>query len=327
MDTDSGSVIYSHQSFENGAYAIWKQKYTGECYVVIRGTHSLADFMVDAQVAEFYDNEVGIYVHLGVRKRTDFILNDIGDRLKVCNNDIIITGHSLGAAVAHYLFLRYVYYHYYSWDLKDKAKKFKAVMFGAPQLLSRPNDQVLKNQEYCINWYKYGRDAVTELISRVKSSRVLKAFMFLFKPLVHKKNLPFVNILPNAYDRVKKARYGNYIPGNAYHLSSDGSKVPLNSYYRITAGLSIADHINLDKVVDILTKGVWAETPKFLNFKKNSNEEETLKEEKNSVNLISEDEVTINSARSFCINVNDEYYDLEYEDNETTLYVRKDNST
>ena len=40
MDTDSGSVIYSHQSFENGAYAIWKQKYTGECYVVIRGTHS-----------------------------------------------------------------------------------------------------------------------------------------------------------------------------------------------------------------------------------------------------------------------------------------------
>ena len=143
MDTDSGSI--------------WKQKYTGECYVVIRGTHSLADFMVDAQVAEFYDNEVGIYVHLGVRKRTDFILNDIGDRLKVCNNDIIITGHSLGAAVAHYLFLRYVYYHYYSWDLKDKAKKFKAVMFGAPQLLSRPNDQVLKNQEYCINWYKYGR--------------------------------------------------------------------------------------------------------------------------------------------------------------------------
>ena len=79
--------------------------------------------------------------------------------------------------------------------------------------------------------------------------------------------------------------------------------------------------------MDILTKGVWAETPKFLNFKKNSNEEETLKEEKNSVNLISEDEVTINSARSFCINVNDEYYDLEYEDNETTLYVRKDNST
>ena len=133
--------------------------------------------------------------------------------------------------------------------------------------------------------------------------------------------------MPNAYDRVKKARYGNYIPGNAYHLSSDGSKVPLNSYYRITAGLSIADHINLDKVVDILTKGVWAETPKFLNFKKNSNEEETPKEEKNSVNLISEDEVTINSARSFCINVNDEYYDLEYEDNETTLYVRKDNST
>ena len=40
MDTDSGSVIYSHQSNENGAYVIWKQKYTGECYVVIRGTHS-----------------------------------------------------------------------------------------------------------------------------------------------------------------------------------------------------------------------------------------------------------------------------------------------
>ena len=38
MDTDSGYVFKSHDSKTYGAYAVWKHRTNGECYVVIRGT-------------------------------------------------------------------------------------------------------------------------------------------------------------------------------------------------------------------------------------------------------------------------------------------------
>ena len=93
--------------------------------------------LTDLDVEEYTDDEIGVKVHNGVRKRTDFILSDISDKLKECKRDIIITGHSLGAAITHYLFLKYVKKHYYDWEDGVKAKRFKAVMFGAPRLITQ----------------------------------------------------------------------------------------------------------------------------------------------------------------------------------------------
>ena len=106
--------------------------------------------------------------------RGDFILNDIDDALKVCKNEIIITGHSLGGSVAHYIFLKYVKRHYYDWGQQYKARKFKAVMFGAPQLVSRSNNKKLLQFEKNINWYKYENAPFPEIISSFK-----KTFFFI----------------------------------------------------------------------------------------------------------------------------------------------------
>ena len=37
LDTDSGNVIYSHQSKNHRTFTIWKQKNSQECYIYIRG--------------------------------------------------------------------------------------------------------------------------------------------------------------------------------------------------------------------------------------------------------------------------------------------------
>ena len=49
------------------------EKKSGECYIVIRGTKTLSDVFVDLDVEEYYDHEIGVRVHNGVRKRTEFI--------------------------------------------------------------------------------------------------------------------------------------------------------------------------------------------------------------------------------------------------------------
>ena len=80
LNTDSGSVFHSHDSQENGAYALWKQKNTGECYVVIRGTKTLNDIFTDIAVEEYTDNDIEVKVHMGVRKRAKFMLDDINEK-------------------------------------------------------------------------------------------------------------------------------------------------------------------------------------------------------------------------------------------------------
>ena len=40
--------------------------------------------------------------------KSRFYINKIDDKLKVCSEDIIITGHSLGGSIAYYLYLLYV---------------------------------------------------------------------------------------------------------------------------------------------------------------------------------------------------------------------------
>ena len=111
LNSNYGCVIKT----DNWRYAIWKHYRTKECYVVIRGTNvfDFSDILADLNVKEYFDNEISVGVHNGVRLRTEYIMDDIGDKLKECKRDIIITGHSLGGAVSHYLFLKYVYKHFF----------------------------------------------------------------------------------------------------------------------------------------------------------------------------------------------------------------------
>ena len=249
MNTDSGCVIKSHQSANNGAYAVWKHYRTKECYVVIRGTKNLMDALTDLNVINIYDDEIGVDVHNGVKLRGDFILGDISDGLRVCKRDIIITGHSLGGSVSHYLFLKYVKKHYYDWGEKVKASRFKAVIFGAPQLTSRSNNQLLLNYEKNINWYKYEADVGPELVGTIKNAIGIWALFLLFGGQI--------GLSEAAFSTIKSVRYGNYIPGNKYNLWNNGVKEPYR--YIFGKNLNFLDHIYFYRTVDAITKNGWGQ--------------------------------------------------------------------
>ena len=321
LNSNSGCVIKSDDS---GRYAVWKHYRTKECYVVIRGTKNLNDFFTDLDTEEYNDEELGVKVHNGVRLRTEYIINNIDDKLKECKRDIIITGHSLGGSVSHYLFLKYVKKHFFNWGQKMKAYRFKAVIFGAPQLITRSNNQFLIQRENSINWYKYENDLVPELISTVKKSFSLKALMFLLK-YAYQRN---VQVTTKAYNAVKDASYGFYIPGHKYHLLRNGIKKPYR--YQHNTNLDILDHIFIVKTVNAITKNGWGkESPAWdgdtvnclnmdymkMDYIKFLNEEENMVTEnysKMAYNTNDNGEIDINTVE--CENLNNYIEEAKFED-------------
>ena len=77
LDTNSGNVIYSHQSKNHRTFTIWKQKNSQECYIVIRGIDILEinDILTDFNVVEFEDQDLEVKVHTVVRTRTKYIFD------------------------------------------------------------------------------------------------------------------------------------------------------------------------------------------------------------------------------------------------------------
>lgn len=260
MDTDSGYVFHRHESNSYGAFAVWKQKKTGECYVVIRGTKTLSDIFTDADVEEYYDQEIQVRVHSGVRKRTQFIIENIGDNLKICTEDIIITGHSLGGSIAYYLYLLYIKRHLEDWGQKNKVSRFKAVLFAAPALITRSGKENLANFDNYVHWFKYGRDCIPFIIGRVKSSLLFEIMSQILSSLTF-------GISKEAFNKVQTVNYGYYHPGQKYHLIN-GEKKDYQLDFCGFDMLAILDHMDFSKSVDILTK-IWYQTSQF--YIKNNN--------------------------------------------------------
>ena len=261
LDTEYGYVFHRHESNSYGAFAVWKQKKTGECYVVIRGTKTLSDIFTDLDVEEYYDQEIQVRVHSGVRKRTQFILENIDDKLKICTEDIIIAGHSLGGSIAYYLYLLYVKKHLEDWGQKIKASRLKAVLFAAPALTTKSGKEYLANFDSYVHWYKYGRDCIPFIISRVKGSLLFKIASQLFSSLS-------LGITKEAYDKVQKVNYGYHHPGQKYHLKN-GEKKDYQLDFCGFDALALLDHMDFGKSVDIITK-IWYKSSQFY-IKNNTN--------------------------------------------------------
>ena len=301
MDTDFGYVFKSHESDSYGAYAVWKQKKSGECYVIIRGTKTIGDIFTDLDVAEVYDDEIDVKVHHGVRTRTKFIIEDIGDKLKICTDDIVIAGHSLGGSISYYLYLLYVKRHLEDWGQKAKASRFKAVLFATPALTTKSGRENLANFDNYVHWYKYERDFVPYIVSTVKNSLNFLILSLLLSALG-------MRIVKEAYLTIKTVSYGYHHPGHRYQLKDGEIKEydPMKDFC-FPNPLAIEDHKNFYKSVDILTK-IWYNSNLYNAQKYNNtldcsqflNEEDKGNNQENS----SDDEtIDINSVD--CEDVND----------------------
>ena len=249
MDTDSGYVFHKHESNIYGAYAIWKQKNSGECYVVIRGKKNLNDIFTDLNVKEYYDSELKVKVHNGVRGRAAFIINNIDDKLKVSTQDIIITGHSLGGSIAYYLYLLYVKRHLEDWGQPAKANRFKAVLFSAPALTTKSEKVNVAFHDIFVHWYKYGSDGIPFIIGKVKSSLIFELLSILLKSIG-------INLTKEAYDTIKTVSYGYHHPGRRFLLNNG-----IKREYRFDDpcgydAKALSDHMDFILSVNILTK-IW----------------------------------------------------------------------
>ena len=96
----------------------------GVTIISIRGTDNSKNVLTDLDARPFQDRKLGVQVHRGFRDASEKLKNDIIENVPLEEN-IILTGHSLGGAIAQILGLWF----------EDDAYEVQIYTFGSPSVM------------------------------------------------------------------------------------------------------------------------------------------------------------------------------------------------
>ena len=96
----------------------------GVTIISIRGTDNGKNVLTDLDARPFKDRKLGVQVHRGFRDASEKLKNDIIENVALEEN-IILTGHSLGGAIAQILGLWF----------EDDAYEVQIYTFGSPSIM------------------------------------------------------------------------------------------------------------------------------------------------------------------------------------------------
>ena len=96
----------------------------GVTIISIRGTDNAKNVLTDLDARPFQDRKLGVQVHRGFRDASEKLKNDIIENVPLEEN-IILTGHSLGGAIAQILGLWF----------EDDAYEVQIYTFGSPSVM------------------------------------------------------------------------------------------------------------------------------------------------------------------------------------------------
>ena len=96
----------------------------GVTIISIRGTDNTKNVLTDLDARPFKDRKLGVQVHRGFRDASEKLKNDIIENVPLEEN-IILTGHSLGGAIAQILGLWF----------EDDAYEVQIYTFGSPSVM------------------------------------------------------------------------------------------------------------------------------------------------------------------------------------------------
>ena len=96
----------------------------GVTIISIRGTDNSKNVLTDLDARPFRDRKLGVQIHRGFRDAAEKLKNDIIENVPLEEN-IILTGHSLGGAIAQILGLWF----------EDDAYEVQIYTFGSPSVL------------------------------------------------------------------------------------------------------------------------------------------------------------------------------------------------
>ena len=96
----------------------------GVTIISIRGTDNAKNVLTDLDARPFRDKKLGVQVHRGFRDASEKLKNDIIENVAL-EETIILTGHSLGGAIAQILGLWF----------EDDAYEVQIYTFGSPSIM------------------------------------------------------------------------------------------------------------------------------------------------------------------------------------------------
>ena len=99
----------------------------GVTIISIRGTNNAKNVLTDLDARPFFDKKLGIQIHRGFRDAAEKLKNDIIENVPL-EEHIILTGHSLGGAIAQIMGLWF----------EDDAYEVQIYTFGSPTVLMKP---------------------------------------------------------------------------------------------------------------------------------------------------------------------------------------------